>query len=109
MIDADIVQRLNKEGLLSAKGKRFTLSMIKWLRYKHRIPAPELKRENELSIKETAHKFGVSSGVVYYWLSRGIITARRTHRGARCWIALDVKKERKLNERVNKSSRIKRK
>jgi DNA invertase Pin-like site-specific DNA recombinase len=107
--DADIVRRLNEEGLPSAKGKRFTNSMIKWLRYKHRIPAPELKRENELSVKDVARKFGVSSGVVYYWIKRGVLRARRMNRGSPCWIALEREKERELNEWVRKSSKIKRK
>jgi DNA invertase Pin-like site-specific DNA recombinase len=48
--DADIARRLNAEGLLSAKGERFTVAMIKWLRYKHHIPAPTLKRADELTV-----------------------------------------------------------
>lgn len=107
--DAGIAQSLNEKGLLSAKGKPFTVSMIKSLRYKHSIPAPELKRQDELSVKELAHKFGVSWDVVYYWLNHGVLTARRINRGSPCWITLDAQKERELNEWINRSSRIKRK
>jgi hypothetical protein len=39
--DAEIAAALNQQGLLSAKGKPFTASIIKWLRYKHGISAPE--------------------------------------------------------------------
>ena len=73
--DADIAQTLNEEGLLSAKGKPFTVCMVNWLRYKHRIPAPDLKREGEMTVQEIAEKFGVSCGVVYYWLKHGVLTA----------------------------------
>jgi DNA invertase Pin-like site-specific DNA recombinase len=105
--DADIAQRLNEDGLLSATGKCFTVSMIRWLRYKHDIPAPELKRENELTVKDIAHKFGVRSGVVYYWIKHRVLTTRRINRGSPCWITLNDEKERELCEWVKKSSRIK--
>ena len=75
--DTEIAAALNQEGLLSAKGKPFTASIIKWLRYKHGIPTPELKHKDELTVKEVAHKFGVNSGVVYYWIAHGVLTARR--------------------------------
>jgi len=107
--DADIAKQLNKQGMLSAKRKRFTVSMIKWVRYKHHIPAAPTKRDAELSVKEVADKFGVSPGVVYYWIERDVVTARRTNNGARCWITLTEQKERDLTEWVNGSSRINRK
>ncbi len=107
--DADIANQLNNQGIPSAKGKRFTVSMIKWVRYKHHIPAAPTKRDAELSVKEVADKFGVRPGVVYYWIEHDVVTARRTNNGARCWITLDAQKERELNHWVSQSSRIKRK
>jgi hypothetical protein len=107
--DAEIAHELNEQGMLSAKGKRFTVPMIKWVRYKHGIPAAPIKREGELSVKQLAHKFGVSPGVVYYWIERNIVTVRRTNNGARCWITLDADRERELSEWVSQSNRIKRK
>lgn len=109
LTDADIVGKLTEDGQLSATGKPFSVSMVKWLRYKHHIPTPELKRENEQTVQEVAERVGVSCGVVYYWLEHGVITARRTHNGARCWISLEEQKEQELNEWVRKSGRIKRK
>jgi hypothetical protein len=29
-------------GLTSSTGKRFTVTMIRWIRYKHRVPSPPL-------------------------------------------------------------------
>jgi len=92
--DAEIAAELTRQGLLSAKGKPFTASIIKWLRYKHRIPTPDLKHKEELTVKEVAHKFGVSSGVVYYWIAHGVLAARRMNRGSPCWITLDPRNNR---------------
>jgi hypothetical protein len=38
--DAQIVEQLNQEGQLSALGKPFTVSMIKWIRIATRFPPP---------------------------------------------------------------------
>ena len=40
--DEEIVALLNRDGLTSSTGKPFTVSMISWIRYKHRIPSPSL-------------------------------------------------------------------
>jgi DNA invertase Pin-like site-specific DNA recombinase len=106
--DTETAAALNQEGLRNAHGKPFTPTIIKWLRYKHGIPAPELKRTDELTVKDVAHKFGVNPGVVYYWIDRGVLTARRLNRGSPCWITLSAGKEQELSEWVGQSSRIKR-
>ena len=43
MTDVQIAATLNQEGLLSAKGQRFTPSIVKWMRYRYEIPTPSLK------------------------------------------------------------------
>ncbi len=63
--DVDIAGLLNREGLKSATGNTFTAAVINWIRYKHRIPTPQLKHPGELTVKQVAAKFGVSTGVVY--------------------------------------------
>ena len=40
--DDEIVALLNRDGLTSSTGKPFTISMIRWIRHKHRIPGPSL-------------------------------------------------------------------
>ena len=104
--DADIAHALNAAGLLSAKGMPFNVSMVKWIRYKHNIPIAELRRPEELTVRETAEKLGVSTGVVYYWLQRGIVTSRKTNNGSRCWLSIDTAKETELKERIRQSSRL---
>jgi hypothetical protein len=80
--------------------------MIKWIRYKHEIPTPTLKRAGELTVKETSEKFKVSEYVVYYWIERGIVHARRLNQGTPYWISIDSKKEAELFERVRSSTKI---
>ena len=104
--DKDVAKLLNEEGLVSAKGKPFTESMIKWIRYRYEIPSPNSKRDDELSVKEVASKFGVSIYVVYYWLDRGIIEGRRMNKGTPYWIAITPEKDTELRNWVRNSTRI---
>jgi hypothetical protein len=104
--DRQIVTTLNRQNKRSATGKPFTLSMIKWIRYKHHIPRYQQKQHGELSVKEVAKKFDVSIHVVYYWIGRGIINARRLHSRAPYWISIDAEQEQKLLGRIRNSSKI---
>jgi DNA invertase Pin-like site-specific DNA recombinase len=104
--DAKIADTLNQQGARSAKGKPFTQSMISWIRYKHRIPAPELKRPEELTVAQVAEKFDVSPNVVYYWIEREVLPARRRNQGSALWITLDPETERHLRQWTEQSTRI---
>ena len=104
--DAEIADTLNQQGCRSAKGKSFTQSMISWIRYKHRIPAPTLKRPEEMTVVQMTEKFDVTPNVVYYWIERGVVLARRRNRGSALWITLDPETERRLQQWVEKSTRI---
>lgn len=104
--DKEIIDLLNKEGRKSASGKPFTLSMIKWIRHHYNIPSPQLKRPEELTVKQAAEKFGVSTHVVYYWIERGMLNARKLNAGSPHWITITDEKEKTLREWVRNSSRI---
>jgi len=106
MTNDQIAAALNLQGRRSAKGKRFTPSMVSWLRYRHRIPPPQLKRPEELTVQQIARKFGVSPHVVYYWIERGVIAARRINGGSPWWVTIHPEKERKLHQWVENSTRI---
>ena len=103
--DSKIAAHLNEAGLLSAKGKRFTPSMVSWIRHRHRIPAPVLKRPGELTVGQIAEKFAVSPYVVYYWIEHNVLSARRPD-GGPYYIALDPEKEKELADRVAQSVKI---
>ena len=104
--DSQVALQLNKEGIRSAKGTGFTRSVVSWIRYAHKIPAAVLKLPGELTVNEIAEKFGVSLHVVYYWIERKVISARRPHGGAQYYISLDPDKERELAQWVAGSERI---
>jgi DNA invertase Pin-like site-specific DNA recombinase len=106
LTDEQIASAFNKDGLKSAKGKPFTFAMIRWIRYQHHIHGPNLKRPEELTVKQIAKKLGVSPYVVYYWIERKVITARRLNRGSPYWITMDAKKEKELVEWVRNSVKI---
>jgi excisionase family DNA binding protein len=107
MTDAQISDTLNQEDVLSAKGKRFTPTMVKWVRYRYDIPMPSQKHAEELTVRQVADRLGVSSGVVYYWIERGHLPARRLEAGFPYWIRLSADKEAELQAWVTNSKRIK--
>jgi DNA invertase Pin-like site-specific DNA recombinase len=104
--DAEIANRLNREGHTSAKGKPYTTPIVRWIRWRHGIPPAALRRPEELTVPEVAHHFGVSAGVVYYWIERSLIQARRLNQGMPYWITLNGADELKLRDWVRNSTRI---
>jgi hypothetical protein len=104
--DGEIAARLNQEGQVSALGKPFTGSMIQWIRYRYQIPKAALVRPEELTVQQVAEHFGVSPHVVYYWIDRGIMQARRLNAGSPYGITLNETDERKLRDWVRNSRRI---
>jgi hypothetical protein len=104
--DRQIADRLNEEGHVSALGKPFTASMIEWIRYRYQIPKPTLMSPAELTVQQVAEQFKVSPNVVYYWIDRRVIQARRLNAGSPYWITLDEADERKLRQWVQNSCRI---
>ena len=104
--DGDIAGRLNQEGQVSALGKPFTGSMIQWIRYRYQIPRARLVRPEELTVQQVAERFRVSPNVVYYWIDRGVIEARRLNAGSPYWITLNETDEQKLRDWVRNSCKI---
>ena len=105
--DTQIMDTFNQEGLLSAKGKAYTSSMIKWIRLRHAIPTPSLKLPGELTVSEVAKHFKVSHGVVYYWIERHHLSARKPGPGLPLCIKLSPETETQLQSWVANSNRIK--
>ena len=105
--DAHIAQMLSQEGLRSSKGKVFTASIIKWIRHNHNIPGPQLRHPTELTVKEVAVRFEISTGAVYYWIKKGHLEARRIQKGYPLWIELSSSKEAELRQRIAKSYKLK--
>ena len=104
--DEQIVTTFNQQEKLSATGKAFTRSMIQWIRYKHKIPAPKFKHPHELSVNEVAQRFQVSSHVVYYWIKRKIVSARQVREKGPYFIEIPPEKEEQLRQIVQNSTKI---
>lgn len=73
----DLAVRLNAAGLATGHGKPFDIAAVQWIRHAYKIPAPDPYNPGELSVAQAASRLGCSTGVVYYWLKTGQITARR--------------------------------
>ena len=103
--DDEIVALLNRDGLTSSTGRRFTVSMIRWIRYKHRIRSPALPTDT-FNVKQVRERYGVSMWVVYYWIDRGLITAQKRKPGLPYAITITDATDHRLRVWVANSSRI---
>lgn len=101
-----IVAELNRYGEKSATGRPHTMHTISWIRYKYKIPGPSLKRPEELTVQELATRLRIQPGVVYYWVKRGMIQARRLNNGSPVWITIDEIKLQALRDRVSRSKKM---
>jgi DNA invertase Pin-like site-specific DNA recombinase len=104
--DGQIAECLNQQGILSATGQPFNASMVQWIRYSHGIPRATLRHPEELTVKQVAEHFGVSSHVVYYWIEHGILAARQLGPQKPYWVTLEPIKEQELWNWVDNSCRI---
>lgn len=93
--DQKIAESLNQLGIQSSSGRQFTSSMIKWLRYKHHIPACLTHLKDELTVKQVAERYHVSTHVVYYWIETKIIQAKKSYSGT-YRIVISKSKDREL-------------
>ena len=104
--DAQIAEHFNREKVVSATGKPYTLKIIQWIRCRHKIAPAVLRKPEELTVQQVAADFAVSDNVVYYWITHGVIQARRTNSGSPYWITLSPPDEQRLRDWVRHSSRI---
>ncbi|WP_028223743.1 recombinase family protein [Paraburkholderia oxyphila] len=106
--DPQIVAYLNQEGLRSATGKSFTLSMVKWIRYRYEIAATSFNRPDELTVQQLADRLGVSPHMVYYWIERQVVQARKLDGRGPWWITLNRTKEQQLRRWIRTSGHLQR-
>lgn len=103
--DDEIAQLLSAEGYQSSTGKPLTQSMIKWLRYKHRIPAPQ-PPDDTLSVGQLCERYCVSHWVVHYWIDRGLIAAEQRKPNTPYAITIDDESDKFLREWVTQSAHL---
>lgn len=103
--DEQIAEKFTEEGLKTNKGNDYTVSGLKWIRHKHSIQAPQ-RGPGEMTVKEVAAKFDVSEHVVYYWIERKKVKARKANSGSPWWITLEKQSDQELRKWSETSSRI---
>ena len=89
--DPKIAETLNQLNVKSSSGRPFTSGMVKWLRNKYKIPCCPTHRPGELTVKQVAQRYEVSTHIVYYWLETGILQAQKSHRGTHRIVIPDAK------------------
>jgi DNA invertase Pin-like site-specific DNA recombinase len=100
--DQKIVALLNENGRVSSTGKSFTVSMIRWIRHKHRISGPSAPT-GTLTVHEVRKRYGVSRWVVYYWIDKNLVEARREKPGLPYAITISTETDRALQDWVANS------
>ncbi len=103
--DHDIVALLNRDGLTSSTGNLFTVSMIRWIRYKHRISG-RARPAGTFTVSEIRQRYGVSLGVVHYWIERGIVSAWQRKSNAPYAIVINDEADQRLRQWVASSAHL---
>jgi transposase-like protein len=80
--------------------------MVKWIRYRYEIEATCFKRPDELTVQQLARQLGISAHVVYYWIERHVVQARKLEGRGPWWITLDTAKEQELRDWVRTSGHL---
>jgi excisionase family DNA binding protein len=84
--DATIAGILNRQGRLSARGQRFTATMVQGLRHHRGIPRyqpPDEQPAGEaLPLYQAAKQLGVVPSTLYRWINEGFIPAEQDTPGA---------------------------
>jgi hypothetical protein len=103
--DDEIVALLRAEGHRSSTDKPLTLGTIKWIRYKHRIPAPK-PPAGSLSVRQVGERYGVSLWVVHYWIEHGIVSAVRRRPNGPYAITIDAELDQRLRTWIANSAHL---
>jgi len=104
--DQQIAAQLSSEGLTSSTGKSFTASMIRWIRYKHRISRQSTPDDGTFNVSQVRARYGVSLWVVHYWIERGIVAATQRKSNAPYTIRIDDAADRRLRNWVANSRHL---
>lgn len=77
MSNTELADALNDAGHTTGTGKSFDRAAAGNLRYYHRIGAPGLLDPGELTVSGVAARLSITNGTVHYWITRGLLPARR--------------------------------
>jgi DNA invertase Pin-like site-specific DNA recombinase len=97
--DRELAAALTAAGLTTGADRPFDETAVGWLRWRNRIPPPPVRVEGELAVHELAERLGTTPRVVYSWINRGQLHARRS-RHRRYAIPFNPEVERACRQRL---------
>jgi DNA invertase Pin-like site-specific DNA recombinase len=103
--DAAIATRLEQSGQRGSSGRPFTASMVKWIRYRHRIPASP-PPAGTVGVEQVCQRYGVSRWVVYDWIEHGFLPAHRSKPGMPYAITIPPATDEALRQRIEASAHL---
>jgi Recombinase zinc beta ribbon domain len=103
--NTELAHELQTAGLRTGTGLPFTTHRVRSLRNTHRIPAPPLLGDDELTVKQVAERLGVSCWTIYGWIEHDKLAVRRGHTNQLC-IPFPPEVERQCRERVANSPQL---
>ena len=103
--DEKIASLMTAEGRRSSTGKVLTSKMVGWIRCEHRIPAPK-PPSGTLTVRQASQRYGVTPGVVYYWIERGVVSAQQRKPNRPYAITVDDAVDHALRDWIAKSNHL---
>ena len=103
--DEEIAALMTAEGRQSSTGKVLTAKMVGWIRCEHRIPAPK-PPAGTLTVRQASQRYGVTPGVVYYWIEHGVVSAQQRKPNRPYAITVDNDADHILRDWVAKSNHL---
>lgn len=104
--NGEIANYFNQRNIKTGKDNNYTVSSIQWIRFKHKIPPCDPRLPSEVTVNEVMEKFSVSRHVVYYWIKRKIVEARKPKAGMSFYLSISASKESELNEWIRNSKKM---
>ena len=103
--NTEIATELNTAELRTGTGRPFDATAVSGLRSRYDVPAASALRDSELTASQVADRLGVTTNVIYHWIARGQLTARRGHDSRLC-IPFPPEVEQQCRDRVKNSARL---
>jgi hypothetical protein len=103
--NAEIATELQAAGLRTGTGKAFDERIVCGLRSRYRVPAASALRDGELTVSQVAEHLGVSTNLIYHWITRGQLATRRGYHNHLC-IPFPPQVEQQCRDRIRNSAHL---
>ena len=110
--DTEIASELNRQGLVSPKGRAFTASSVAWIRLKYKIDKPGsdpkfahdvgIRTDGYYSTSALAAKLGIGIHTIHYWREKGFIPASQETPNGPWWHQVTPEVLKTLREKIRR-------